>query len=210
MKQFRTLIAFVLVWRIFILKWIAVKRKLFLSKKINQDSDKIKNKIRTKLRWKLERLSGKIYQENKFCTCIGDSSFIRAESFKDLSIFSFKMHDWIFRFNEILNDFSFSAFYGVIFKENEEAAFSNFYFWSSLGFSVAYAYSDVLCTSTKLYILLVLLVISIISYIIVDLNFTCRDTKTVLGKVHCISETNENRNISEALPLQKGAELIKS
>ncbi|GFS29616.1 UNC93-like protein [Nephila pilipes] len=62
------------------------------------------------------------------------------------------------------------AFYGVIFKENEEPAFSNFYFWSSLGFSVAYAYSDSLCTNVKIYILIVLLVFAIVAYTIVEYN----------------------------------------
>ncbi|XP_054718882.1 UNC93-like protein [Uloborus diversus] len=69
-----------------------------------------------------------------------------------------------------------TAFYGVIFKENEEAAFSNFYFWSSLGFSIAYAYSDSLCTYVKIYILLVLLIVAIVFYVTVELSLQRNNT----------------------------------
>ncbi|XP_015917447.1 UNC93-like protein [Parasteatoda tepidariorum] len=66
------------------------------------------------------------------------------------------------------------ALYGVIFKDNEEPAFSNFYFWSSLGFSTAYAYSNSLCTDIKIYILLSLLFIAITAYISVEVRFICK------------------------------------
>lgn len=95
--------------------------------------------------------------------------------------------------------FSFPAFYGVIFKENEEAAFSNFYFWSSLGFSIAYAYSDILCTNTKIYILLALLLVSIAFYIKVELYFTCKNSKRKL------EVENINSNEEEIKFHQSGA-----
>ncbi|CAL1287426.1 unnamed protein product [Larinioides sclopetarius] len=69
------------------------------------------------------------------------------------------------------------AFYGVIFKENEEPAFSNFYFWSSLGFSIAYAYSDVLCTAVKIYILIALLLLAIAAYVGVEFKNSCSENK---------------------------------
>ncbi|XP_055939287.1 UNC93-like protein [Argiope bruennichi] len=73
------------------------------------------------------------------------------------------------------------AFYGVIFKKNEEPAFSNFYFWSSLGFSVAYAYSDILCTAVKIYILVTLLLLSIAAYIGVEFKHSCSKTERNLN-----------------------------
>ncbi|XP_035223762.1 UNC93-like protein [Stegodyphus dumicola] len=62
-----------------------------------------------------------------------------------------------------------TAFYGIIFAENADAAFSTFYFWCSLGFTVAFAYSDILCTSIKIYTLLGLLFVSVIGYIIAEI-----------------------------------------
>ncbi|GBM49573.1 UNC93-like protein [Araneus ventricosus] len=73
------------------------------------------------------------------------------------------------------------AFYGVIFKENEEPAFSNFYFWSSLGFSIAYAYSDVLCTAVKIYILIALLLLAIAAYVGVEFRHSCSKTERDLN-----------------------------
>ena len=34
-----------------------------------------------------------------------------------------------------------SAFYGVLFPNNEEAAFSNYRLWESVGFIIAFAYT---------------------------------------------------------------------
>ncbi|CAF0796002.1 unnamed protein product [Brachionus calyciflorus] len=57
-----------------------------------------------------------------------------------------------------------NAFYGVVFRSSEEAAFSNYRLWESLGFVIAYAYSNYLCISTKLYLLLFYLTCGIIGY----------------------------------------------
>ncbi|RNA27739.1 UNC93 [Brachionus plicatilis] len=38
-----------------------------------------------------------------------------------------------------------NSIYGVLFKSNQEAAFSNFRLWESVGFAVSYAYSNYLC-----------------------------------------------------------------
>ena len=58
--------------------------------------------------------------------------------------------------------------YGTIFRTNTVAAFSNMDLWLSSGNMVAYAYSSKLCTRTKLYILLVVLVVGGIFYGIVE------------------------------------------
>lgn len=54
--------------------------------------------------------------------------------------------------------------YGVFFHDNQEAAFSNYRLWESLGFVIAFAYSKFLCITVKLIILLVVLIISLIGY----------------------------------------------
>jgi len=61
-----------------------------------------------------------------------------------------------------------NAMYGVFFHDNQEAAFSNYRLWESLGFVLAFAYSKYLCISVKLIILLVVLIISLIGYFIAE------------------------------------------
>ena len=39
----------------------------------------------------------------------------------------------------------FPAFYGVLFADHEEAAFSNYRLWESLGFILAYVMNNVVC-----------------------------------------------------------------
>lgn len=58
--------------------------------------------------------------------------------------------------------------YGVFFHDNQEAAFSNYRLWESLGFVLAFAYSKYLCVYVKLIILLVVLIISLIGYFIAE------------------------------------------
>ncbi|KAJ8891577.1 hypothetical protein PR048_004105 [Dryococelus australis] len=57
---------------------------------------------------------------------------------------------------------------GFLFPGREEAAYSNFRLWESLGFIIAYAYSSVLCTDVKLYILLVLLLGGLVGYYVIE------------------------------------------
>ncbi|XP_021916990.1 UNC93-like protein isoform X2 [Zootermopsis nevadensis] len=64
--------------------------------------------------------------------------------------------------------FSISALCGMLFPGNEEAAYSNYRMWRSVGFISAYAYNPYLCTSTKIYILLALLIIGMGGYIIIE------------------------------------------
>lgn len=61
-----------------------------------------------------------------------------------------------------------AALYGVLFPREKEAAFANYRMWESLGFVIAFAYSTFLCLEYKLYILLVILVLTIITYPIVE------------------------------------------
>ena len=58
--------------------------------------------------------------------------------------------------------------YGVFFHDNQEAAFSNYRLWESLGFVLAFAYAKFLCITVKLIILLVVLGISLVGYFIAE------------------------------------------
>lgn len=69
------------------------------------------------------------------------------------------------------------AMYGSLFASNSEAAFSNYRMWESLGFIIAFAYSNFICTRDKTIVLLVMLFIGNILYFYVE--FHNRQNKTV-------------------------------
>ncbi|XP_001631329.2 protein unc-93 homolog A [Nematostella vectensis] len=58
-----------------------------------------------------------------------------------------------------------NAMYGVYFADNQEPAFSNYRLWESLGFLVAFAYSNALCIRVKLVILIIALVLGFSLYL---------------------------------------------
>ena len=64
----------------------------------------------------------------------------------------------------------FAALYGTVFSDESEAAFSNYRMWESLGFIIAFAYSNYLCTSVKLYILMSVLIIGMSGYAYVEVT----------------------------------------
>ncbi|XP_075719848.1 protein unc-93 homolog A-like [Rhinoderma darwinii] len=61
-----------------------------------------------------------------------------------------------------------NAFYGVLFDDHKEAAFANYRLWESLGFVIAFAYSNLLCVCVKLYVVLSMLLIGMILYLVVE------------------------------------------
>jgi len=61
-----------------------------------------------------------------------------------------------------------NAFYGVIFPHNEEAAFSNYRLWESVGFIIAYVSTDNACINAKLYTLLGVLSLGMLGYFCVE------------------------------------------
>lgn len=63
-----------------------------------------------------------------------------------------------------------NSLYGVLFEQNQEAAFSNFRLWESLGFFVSYFYSNRICVKTKLYLLLGYLTLGMAGYLLIELN----------------------------------------
>ncbi len=62
----------------------------------------------------------------------------------------------------------FLAFYGVLFPQDEEPAFSNYRLWESLGFIIAYAFSNLLCVDVKLYILLGVIIAGMAGYLAIE------------------------------------------
>uniref|UniRef100_A0A673AZ13 Protein unc-93 homolog A n=1 Tax=Sphaeramia orbicularis TaxID=375764 RepID=A0A673AZ13_9TELE len=61
-----------------------------------------------------------------------------------------------------------NALYGILFPRHKEAAFANYRVWESLGFVIAFAYSTFLCLEYKLYILLAVLLLTLLTYPIVE------------------------------------------
>lgn len=64
------------------------------------------------------------------------------------------------------------ALNGMLFNGKEEAAYSNFRLWESLGSVITYAYGPFLCTHLKLYWLIFLLLIGIICYSIIEYKYS--------------------------------------
>ena len=64
--------------------------------------------------------------------------------------------------------FSSSGFYGWISKDDSEAAFSNYRMWESFGYIIAFAYSNYICTSVKLYILTSVLMCGMAGYFYIE------------------------------------------
>ena len=60
------------------------------------------------------------------------------------------------------------AFYGTLFVKNEEAAFSNYRLWESVGFIVAFAYGNAICVRVKLYVLVGVLSLGMAGYLAVE------------------------------------------
>ncbi|XP_015108923.1 UNC93-like protein [Diachasma alloeum] len=67
-----------------------------------------------------------------------------------------------------------NALSGILFPGMEEAAYSNFRLWEATGSVVAYAYSPYLCTSTKLYVLLIILAAGVIGYATIEMTGTIK------------------------------------
>lgn len=61
-----------------------------------------------------------------------------------------------------------SGLYGVLFEKHKEAAFANYRLWESCGFVIAFGYSTTLQVYIKLYILLAVLLLSMVTYGVVE------------------------------------------
>lgn len=74
--------------------------------------------------------------------------------------------------------FVFLAFYGIVFKGREEAAFSNVRLCESFGYIIAYIISPHLKTGVKTYILMVTMLVGVVLYIIVEFRERKANTST--------------------------------
>ncbi|XP_063383842.1 UNC93-like protein isoform X1 [Cydia fagiglandana] len=61
-----------------------------------------------------------------------------------------------------------NAYYGILFPGREEAAFSNFRLWESVGYIIAYIISPYLRTSAKTWLLFVMMIIGVAGYFTVE------------------------------------------
>ena len=64
----------------------------------------------------------------------------------------------------------FSALYGVLFESDEEAAFSNYRLWESLGFIFAYVLQTQVCVFSKLWAVLIVLGCGMVGYLYIELQ----------------------------------------
>ena len=65
---------------------------------------------------------------------------------------------------------SILALYGVLFENDEEAAFSNYRLWESSGFILAFILQNLVCISTKLWFVLVILLSGMLGYLVIEAN----------------------------------------
>ncbi|XP_054719290.1 UNC93-like protein [Uloborus diversus] len=67
-----------------------------------------------------------------------------------------------------------NAYYGVLFRSSEEAAFANYRLWESVGFFVAFGYSGLLCVTPKIYLLIAALFVGMLGYVTVETKTSTR------------------------------------
>ncbi|KAE8601856.1 hypothetical protein XENTR_v10013815 [Xenopus tropicalis] len=91
-----------------------------------------------------------------------------------------------------------NALFGVLFDEHKEEAFANYCLWESLGFVIAYGYSTFLCVSIKLYILLAVLLIAIVSYGCVEYLEYVEHKKATSTS---ISQNEDNNSVYKQTPM---------
>jgi len=63
-----------------------------------------------------------------------------------------------------------NALYGVLFENDEEAAFSNYRLWESAGFIIAFILQNQICIFSKLWVVLVVLAFGMTGYLIIEAN----------------------------------------
>ena len=71
--------------------------------------------------------------------------------------------------------FVFSALFGVLFADNQEAAFSNYRMFQAIGFSIAFGYSYFLCVEIKVYIMASVLLLALSLYAVIEMRLYMQD-----------------------------------
>lgn len=61
-----------------------------------------------------------------------------------------------------------NAIYGAFFADNQDAAFSNYRLFESIGFICPFVYDGLLCVSTKLYIQIIVLLVAAVFYVLCE------------------------------------------
>ena len=64
----------------------------------------------------------------------------------------------------------FAALYGVLFPDNEEAAFSNYRLWESIGFIIAYVLNNVACVRAHTWVVVGFLTAGMAGYFVVEIK----------------------------------------
>lgn len=80
----------------------------------------------------------------------------------------------------------------MLFPKDKEAAFANYRMWESLGFVIAFAYSTFICLETKIYILLSVLLLTAVTYPIVEYGEHKNPTPPIEEVVSRDKEGNKN------------------
>ncbi|CAL1289359.1 unnamed protein product [Larinioides sclopetarius] len=73
------------------------------------------------------------------------------------------------------------AFYGLLFKKDEEAAFASYYLWNSLGWTASFLYSDHLCTYVKIYLILTASIIGTTGYLFAERSYRLRKQQAAIA-----------------------------
>ncbi|XP_071950683.1 protein unc-93 homolog A-like [Antedon mediterranea] len=90
----------------------------------------------------------------------------------------------IWGFGDAIWQTQINAIYGVYFNEKQESAFSNYRLWESIGFAASFGYSNFICVSTKLAILVSFLVIGMMAYLFVDVKESRKSVAYEMKVVH--------------------------
>lgn len=84
--------------------------------------------------------------------------------------------------------FYFTASYGILFRGDEEASYSNFRVWEGVGFIAAYAYSPHLCSRSKIILMIVITCIAGVCYL--------------LGEIIASRRPKTSFSLQDSLPVQ--------
>ncbi|CAN9507506.1 unnamed protein product [Ophioblennius macclurei] len=93
-----------------------------------------------------------------------------------------------------------NALYGVLFPRDKEAAFANYRMWESLGFVAAFAYSTFLCLEYKLYILLSFLLLTLVTYPVVEF-YEYKHPTCPIEEASYAGHKDRSQNIIQQTPL---------
>lgn len=77
-----------------------------------------------------------------------------------------------------MNNFSNLALYGVLFVENEEAAYSNLWLGQNVGYFVVYFYGPSMRAQTTIILQIIYLTIAMLGYFVVEIQL-CRKRRQI-------------------------------